>query len=207
MSIFTDVRTVYFDLTGVLVTERPDPQAFCTLLALDCTDPVIVSLVDHAMWAHRDEHDAGGSDAEFWNAVAGDCGNAELTPQQIEALVEADVQRMHTPNDEALQFVDEAVAAGCQVGILANAPACVARALRHLPWAQERFTYFIFSGECGQRKPQSTIYRLAAQASESEPEEILFIDDREKHLRGAQYFGMRTLQWPCGSDADTCEPE
>lgn len=196
MSIFADVRTVYFDLTGVLVTERPDPQEFCRLLALDCTDPVIVSLVDRAMWAHRDEHDAGGSDTDFWNAVAGDCGNAELTAEQIEALIEADVRRMYTPCQDALQCVDQAIAAGCTVGILANAPACLARVLRTLPWAKDRFTHFIFSGECGQRKPQSTIYRLAAQAADNEPEEILFIDDREKHLRGAQYFGMQTLLWP-----------
>lgn len=201
MSIFTDIRTVYFDLTGVLVTKRPDPQEFCQLLALDCSDPVIVSLVDHAMWAHRDEHDAGGDDAEFWNAVAGDCGNAELSPQQIEALVQADVRRMFNPCPEALRCVDEALAAGCTVGILANAPACVANALRTAPWAKDRFTYFILSGECGQRKPQSSIYRLAAQAADSEPEEILFIDDREKHLRGAQYFGMKTLQWPCEARA------
>lgn len=197
MNISTDIRTVYFDLTGVLVTERPDPQEFCTLLALDCSDPVIVSLVDHAMWAHRDVHDAGGTDTAFWNAVAGDCGHAELTDAQINALVDADVRRMLTPNEEALRCVDEAIEAGCAVGILANAPACVARALREAPWAAQRFTHFIFSGECGQSKPQSTIYRLAAQAAECEPEEILFIDDREKHLRGAQYLGMQTLQWPC----------
>ena len=196
MGIFAGIRTVYFDVTGVLVTERPDPQEFCRLLSLDCSDPVIVSLVDHAMWAHRDVHDAGVSDTVFWNAVAGDCGNAELDEAQVSALVEADVRRMSTPNEEALHVVDRALEAGCAVGILANAPVCVARTLRSVPWARDRFTHFIFSGECGQRKPQSTIYRLAAQAAEAEPEEILFIDDREKHLRGAQYFGMKTVQWP-----------
>ncbi|WP_175957148.1 HAD-IA family hydrolase [Schaalia sp. Marseille-Q2122] len=201
MTFFAGIQTVYFDVTGVLVTERPDPQEFCRLLSLDCTDPVIVSLVDHAMWAHRDQHDAGGSDAAFWNAVAGDCGNAELTDAQIQALVDADIRRMYTPNEEALRCVDRALEAGCTVGILANAPACVAQALRAAPWAKDRFSHFIFSGECGQRKPQSTIYRLAAQAAETEPEEILFIDDREKHLRGAQYFGMKTLQWPCEAQA------
>lgn len=195
MSIFSGIRVVYFDLTGVLVTERPDPQEFCALLALDCTDPVIVSLVDHAMWAHRDEYDAGGGDADFWNAVAGDCGIAELTAEHIERLIEADVRRMSAPCQDALHCVDQAIAAGCTVGILANAPACVAQAIRSLPWAKDRFTHFIFSGECGQRKPQSTIYRLAAQAAETEAEDILFIDDREKHLRGAHYLGMRTMLW------------
>lgn len=195
MTTFTGIHTVYFDITGVLVTERPDPEEICRLLSLDCTDPVIVSLVDHAIWAHRDEHDAGGSDATFWNAVAGDCGNAELSSAQIDALVEADVRRMLSPNERALNWVDQALGAGCTVGVLANAPACVAQALRNAPWAKERFTHFIISGECGQRKPQSTIYRLAAQAAEREPEEILFIDDREKHLRGAQYLGMKTMLW------------
>ena len=55
---------IYFDIGGVLVTHRPDPQQFASILNLG-TEPHVLTLIDHAIWAHRDSYDEGMTDKEF----------------------------------------------------------------------------------------------------------------------------------------------
>jgi len=58
------------------------------------------------------------------------------------------------------------------------------------------FNYFdqiIFSCDVGLRKPDTRIYKLALTKLGSEPEECLFIDDKERNTDGAQKVGMKTI--------------
>jgi len=58
------------------------------------------------------------------------------------------------------------------------------------------FKYFeqiIFSCNVGLRKPDAQIYKLAMTKLGSEPEECLFIDDKQRNTDGAQKVGMKTI--------------
>jgi putative hydrolase of the HAD superfamily len=55
------------------------------------------------------------------------------------------------------------------------------------------FTVFFSSCFLGLRKPDEAIYRLALQATQRQPEECLFIDDREVNLECPRELGMATI--------------
>lgn len=189
------VQAVLFDVGGLLVTQRLDVTSFMPLLGLNPSDPVDVDYLDKAIWSHRDQHDLGIRDQEFWASVALDLGIDIPRGTVLDTLVQADVERMNRPEAAALEVVDVLKAAGLTVGILANAPLCVATSIRQADWAQQRFDHFFFSSDYSVRKPHSSIYQAAVQGLSLDPAHILFIDDRAKHVRGAQYVGMDGLLW------------
>lgn len=185
---------VLFDVGGVLVTNRPDPARVAQLLGLD-TSAESVSLVDHSTWFHRDAYDAGCSDREFWDRVAGDCGLGEISDETLHALVDEDVARSEEPDPGALAIARELHGCGLRLGILSNAPVAIARAIEHRPWAVGLFDSFTFSGPLRETKPERAIYRQAVEDIGVPAGEILFIDDRSPNLRAAQLMGMSTLRW------------
>src|ERR1700677_2341231 len=56
------------------------------------------------------------------------------------------------------------------------------------------FRVFVSSCCVGLSKPESSIYRLAIEITQVNPEECCFIDDRAANLEGAANLGMRTIQ-------------
>lgn len=53
----------------------------------------------------------------------------------------------------------------------------------------------IFSHEVGVRKPHPKIYELAVKKIKFKPEEIVFIDDKEKNLEPAKKLGMKVIHF------------
>lgn len=57
------------------------------------------------------------------------------------------------------------------------------------------FDVVIASGEVGVMKPHPDIYELTADKLGVQPEECIFIDDREGHVQGANEVGMHGIQY------------
>jgi putative hydrolase of the HAD superfamily len=55
------------------------------------------------------------------------------------------------------------------------------------------FSGGIFSHEVGVRKPNPKIYEYALQKGDAQPEETVFIDDKQKMLEPATNMGIKTL--------------
>ena len=60
---------------------------------------------------------------------------------------------------------------------------------------RREFKAFFSSGYLGIRKPDEGIYRLALEVTQRQPEECIFIDDRELNLECARMLHMRTIQF------------
>lgn len=60
---------------------------------------------------------------------------------------------------------------------------------------RREFKAFFSSCYLGIRKPNEGIYRLALEVTQRNPEECLFIDDRELNLECAQQLRMRTIHF------------
>lgn len=60
---------------------------------------------------------------------------------------------------------------------------------------RKRFSLFMTSSFLGVKKPEDEMFRLALDLSQREPEECVFIDDREINLEGADHLGLRTLHF------------
>ena len=200
------VNVVLFDVGGVFVTERPDATHIAGLLGMDVTHADTCEIVDHAMWSHRDSYDAGCSDREFWDTVAGDCGLGEVPEEVLKALVAADVTRSNRPHLEAIALAHDLKDQGYTLGLLSNSPTSIATHLQSSQWVQELFEVFTFSSRVGHRKPSLAIYRAALDALSVAPDGILFIDDRQANLRSAQLVGMSTMEWK-GAEAARAELE
>lgn len=188
------IAVVLFDVGGVLVTSRPNAATVADILGLPAAETDVVDMVDKALWFHREAYDAGASDREFWDSVAGDCGLPELDDVTVARLVREDVGRSEHPDADSLALARALHSHGVRLGILSNAPVAIAHAIETWPWA-DIFDTFTFSGPLGQCKPERAIYRSALDALGVGPEEVLFIDDREPNLRAAELIGMATLGW------------
>lgn len=195
------IQAVLFDVGGIFVTQRLEAQGFIKALGLNPNDPFDVDCVDKAIWSHRDQHDLGLSDQEFWGLVALDVGVDVPRSQQLDTLIKADVQRMHCAEEAPLAVCDQLLQNGVKLGLLANAPKSVGQEIPRTEWASQRFSHFIFSSSYGVCKPSSSLYQTAANELQLLPEEILFIDDRSKHVRGAQYVGMDAFVWESAEQA------
>jgi len=57
------------------------------------------------------------------------------------------------------------------------------------------FDAIVCSADVGEPKPHPKMYETAIQKTEVQPEEILFIDDNDKPLEGAQKAGMRIMKF------------
>ena len=60
---------------------------------------------------------------------------------------------------------------------------------------RREFKAFFSSCYLGVRKPDEGIYKLALEVTQRDPEECLFIDDRELNLECAQQLRMRTIHF------------
>ncbi len=60
---------------------------------------------------------------------------------------------------------------------------------------KQYMSVFFCSGYVGLRKPDPAIYRLGAEVLQTDPAEIVFIDDREKNIAEAAGIGFRAIQY------------
>ena len=56
------------------------------------------------------------------------------------------------------------------------------------------FSVFVSSCFVGLRKPETGIYRLALEITQRKPEQCVFIDDRPLNLESAKQLGMNTIE-------------
>ena len=192
-------RTVLFDVGGVLVDAHPDPHAIAELFGDDSRG--LTSFVDQAMWAHRGEYDAGLSDREFWDRIAGDCGQPEPSHALLKQLVALDASRMERANEATLGLVRQLRRQAVRVGILSNAPYPIAKAIRRSEWGS-LFDFFAFSCDHGICKPSRGIYRDVLVRLDVPHENVAFIDDRRENVRAAELLGVRGIVWKGAEDAE-----
>ena len=193
-------RTVLFDVGGVLVDAHPDPRAIAELFGDGSRG--LTTLVDQAMWAHRGEYDAGMSDREFWDRIAGDCGQPEPSSALLKELVALDASRMTTANEQTLDLVRRLRRQAVRVGILSNAPYPIAKAIRRSAWGS-LFDFFAFSCDYGICKPSRGIYRDVLVRLDVPHEDVVFIDDRRENVRAAELLGVQGIVWKGAADAET----
>lgn len=60
---------------------------------------------------------------------------------------------------------------------------------------RKHFSLFMSSSFLGVKKPEDEVFHLALDLSQRQPEECLFIDDRELNLECAARLGLGTLQF------------
>jgi FMN phosphatase YigB (HAD superfamily) len=93
------------------------------------------------------------------------------------------------PDPEMFELVKELRGCGVRVGLLSNSWGNIYP--REL--IDDLFDPIVISGEIGLRKPQADIYRHALDLLDIPAGRVLFVDDAEPNIIGAQVAGLRAL--------------
>lgn len=183
------MRKILFDLFGVLMKNQ-SPEGQAKLEEFVDLDGQGVDRAD--FWGKyrelREPLDSGRwGYVEYLEMLGTDLG---LVFPDIEGFVQTDYETWSEPNTEMVDYARELVADGNEVGVLSNVPTAL---LSLLGEDQDWITMFqprIFSGVVGMVKPNRDIFELTAAVMESDPGDVLFIDDDERNIAAAREFGF-----------------
>ncbi len=183
------ITAVLFDY-GMVLSGPPLPAAWEQMKAITGLDE---ERFHAGYWYPRHEYDRGThTGEEYWRLVAGHSGE-KLDDSQVAGLIAADNQLWTQPNPPMIAWAQALQRAGVRTGVLSNlGDAMHAGVVSRFDWF-DKFHHCTFSHTLKLAKPEIEIYRYAAAGLETAPEEILFIDDREVNIAGAEQAGMQTL--------------
>nr|WP_317846058.1 HAD family phosphatase [Nocardiopsis quinghaiensis] len=176
-----------FDLFGVLACHQSEEGKDRLVHVAGAPAPAFWE----AYWARRPSYDrADVSASEYWHRVGEDLG-VRFDGHRIAGLVEADIASWNAVDDTMVALVEELAASGRRIGLLSNIPEELALHYEeHHPWLRG-FHVRAFSCRIGHVKPEPEAYRWCQDALRTEPERVLFVDDRQENVRGARETGMR----------------
>ncbi len=189
------VDAVLFDYGGVLTS--PVGASIAAWHAADGIDPESFSLtlkqwlswtVDWVTPIHRLETGELAA-AEFEEIFAAALRTVDGRPVEAEGILARMFAEMR-PDPEMFALVRSLRESGIRVGLLSNSwgntyPRAEIDAL---------FDPVVISGEIGLRKPTASIYQYAVDLLGLPVGRVLFIDDAEANILGAQASGLRALQ-------------
>jgi len=185
------IKAVLFDF-GQVLSLPADPavwQQMLTLSGLSEAD------LQREYWAHRHDYDRGTFNSQtYWKAVAAG-SETTFTPDQIAALIAADVNLWSRLNLPMVEWAQQLQRAGIRTGILSNIGDAMAEGLiAKFDWISA-FDHCVWSYSLKLAKPEAAIYRCAAEGLATDPSQILFIDDKIENIEAAESIGMQAIQY------------
>ncbi len=183
------LRAVIFDY-GMVLTGPPDPEAHAALTRIT---GISAARLDALYWSYRDAYDTGElSGQQFWRKIAIEAGLG-LSESAIEGLTCWDARMWTTENHAMLAWQFALKQRGLLTAIVSNMGDTVHQAMqKQLDWLS-RFDVLVWSYQLGIAKPDPKIYRYALEKLGTQPEETLFIDDRQVNVDAAIALGMKAV--------------
>ena len=183
------IHAVLFDY-GMVLSGPPDPTAWAHMRQ-------IANLSEEQFhkgyWTYRHAYDRGDLAAEsFWTQAAAPT-HAILTPDQLNALIAADVDYWSTLNPPMLAWARSLQQARIPTGILSNMPGPMETGLRARHHWIDNFAHHTWSHSLRLAKPEPAIYLHAAEGLQTSPENILFLDDKPENIAAAQALNMQSI--------------
>jgi putative hydrolase of the HAD superfamily len=184
------MKAIIFDYGEVLC--HRNEAAYRDMLALTALD---IPTFESIYWRDRHQYDLGLFDGPgFWQRFGAHTGRT-FSPEEIHALIDADV-RMWTETDPAmLAWIAALQAAGLRTAILSNMVPEVLHVMLTSPqfaWVQA-FTQLTWSCRLHIAKPDPAIYLHTCQGLGATPAETLFIDDKVENIRAGEALGLHGL--------------
>ena len=185
------LRAVVFDY-GMVLTGPQDPEAHAALLRIT---GLPLARFESLYWADRHAYDEGKlTGLAFWRKIIGDTG-LNLPPGADQELNQLDARMWTTENPAMLAWQQKLKDRGLLTGILSNmGDSVLANMERSFDWLH-RFDVLVWSFQLRMSKPDPAIYRHILEELGTEPEEVLFLDDRLINVEAAQALGMKAIQF------------
>jgi len=187
--ICLSLRAVIFDY-GMVLSGPPDPKAHAALMRIT---GLPAENLDPLYWADRHAFDEGKLTGEaYWRDILHQAG-LTLSPSAVAELMHWDARMWMTLNPAMLAWQGALEASGFLTAILSNIGDSVQQAMeREIKWLT-RFDVLVWSYQLRMAKPDPAIYRYTLEKLGTQPEETLFIDDRQENVEAATALGMKAL--------------
>jgi len=173
--------TVVFDLGEVLVPST----GVLPVLAAEIGVPE--ARLGPAYWTGRSDYDRGAPTSTYWEGVLTAVGRGP-DPELVERLRDLDADKWSVLPETGRELLDAAAATGRRLGLLSNAPAPLAAAVRSASWSSA-VDVLVFSADLGLVKPEPEIYARADAAYGTRPADVVFFDDRAENVAAARAHG------------------
>ncbi|MBW4041610.1 MAG: HAD family phosphatase [Acidobacteria bacterium] len=185
MSISLPSRTVVFDY-GEVISRSPSAEDRARLVE---AAGVPADDLWRAYDADRDRLDQGLlSTTDYWLGIGAACG-VEWDVATAHLLWTIDFRGWTSVDVEVVRIIAELAAGGTRLALLSNAAPDYGSPFRFSP-VGALFERAFVSGELLLLKPDAAIYRFVAEALDVDPSEMVFVDNREANVRGAESIGI-----------------
>ena len=146
-------------------------------------------------WSERLEYDRGLlSCNEYWNLIARKIGKT-FREEQIHELAELDTASWMNFDEGMWDWLEQLKTAGTPLGMLSNMPRELGEALKTRTQRLRTFDQVTLSYEIHSVKPEPAIYEHCLNGLETTRNRTLFLDDRLANVEGAEFVGMKGLQF------------
>lgn len=160
---------------------------------LDVSPPALVAAY-HASWRDRLVRWTVEETITILTARIGGTPHPAQVAQAAEMRRALARRLLGTVSRSTLDTLDKLRANGSRLALVSNATAETAEAWPHSPLA-DRFDAAVFSCAVGRAKPDTAIYRLAADRIGAPPEACVFVGDgADNELTGATAAGMAAIR-------------
>lgn len=178
-------RVVVFDY-GEVISHSPSERDRADLLS-------VAGVPDEQFWppywAHRDGLDQGTTSIrDYWRLVAADLG-VVWSEATIHGLWVADFTGWLSVNPAAFEVIADLHDGGTRVAMLSNAGFDFASPFRFSPMARY-FERIFISAELSTIKPNADIYLEVARELGITPQQMVFIDNKQVNVDGAEALGI-----------------
>ena len=185
MPIAIPGRTVVFDY-GEVISRSPSEEDRARLVA---AAGVPAGAFWRAYQADRDHLDQGlMSTTDYWSGIGRACG-ADWDLPTLQDLWTLDIRCWTVPDPDVVAVIRDLHEGGTRLALLSNAAAEYGGLLRFSPLGA-LFERVFVSGELLLLKPDRAIYRYVAEALAVPIEDLVFVDNREANVRGAEAVGI-----------------
>ncbi|GAA1446472.1 HAD family hydrolase [Leifsonia poae] len=142
-----------------------------------------------AYWRHRDALDQGTmSIREYWRGIEHEMGE-QWGDATIHRLWLADFRSWLSIDHDTLQVLLDLQAGGTRMALLSNAGRDFGSYFRHGTLG-DLFEQVFVSGELGTIKPSADIFEIVLTELGITAENMVFIDNKEVNVRGAEALGI-----------------
>jgi putative hydrolase of the HAD superfamily len=176
----------------MVLTGEPDPAAYAEMLRVTGLSK---EQFEPRYWGDRHAYDEGKlTGLAFWQKFLRDAG-MPANQKMAEELNLWDARYWTTQNTAMLAWQLALRERGLLTAVLSNmGDNVLANVEREFDWIH-RFDVLVWSYQLGIAKPDTAIYRHALAKLAVQPEEALFIDDKQVNIEAARALGMLAIEF------------
>lgn len=178
-------KWVVFDAMGVIFTEGDDTNnllvPYIQQMDKKCGRDIINEVYMEASLGNISSY-------EFWKRlkIANDNSYQMIEKRYLDNYLTIDDQFIEVSNRLKETF---------NLAILSNDVREWAQYLRERFGLNDIVKLSVISGDVGYRKPSAEIYKILLSKVDANPEDCVFVDDRDKNLIPAQNLGMKVVRF------------